>query len=274
MANLSPFQAGYGSLQIFSLCQNIPSGPRNQFYLTGLRRDIVTASAPGIFREEPLPDEESESVDDFFPDTALFNRQLPAKVPELHFNVIDQGDLTEDMSPIITDGSAITVAPEVVHMSRFAERYEMYLNEQYKSRVELCMHNSYVAHSLKCEQLREMWKMIAIMLDSSVTNTLSENAVESGNVMQFILLPTIRSILEERADAGDVQTCVTLCEVLQVVTPKETVKIPGLDIEIVREWYLSYIDLLQGMCLFSHAAFLIRNTSDPYIAALNKQSTT
>jgi hypothetical protein len=273
MANLSPFQAGYGSLQIFSVCQSIPSGPRNEFLLTGLRRDIVTANAPGIFREEITEATDPDYPDTYLPDQFVGNSYLPSQVPQLHFNVIDQGNLTEEMKPI-TDGMGITVAPEVVHMSRFADRYEMYLGEKYTSRVDLCMHNSKVAHSLRCEQLAEMWKMVAIVLDNSGTDGLPPRGVGVGNVMHFVLLPTIRSILEERADAGDVQTCVTLCEVLQVVTSEETVRIPELEIEIVREWYLNYIDLLRGMCLFSHAAFLIRNCTDPFISALNKSSTT
>jgi hypothetical protein len=43
---------------------------------------------------------------------------------------------------------------------------------------------------------------------------------------------------------------------------------------LVREWYLSYIDLLRDMCLFSQATFLIRSCKDPFIGALNQQSTT
>ena len=273
LANLSPYQEGYGSLQIFSVHQNIPSGPRNEFLLTGLRRDIVTANAPGIFCEEPVDEDGTDLAGGYFPDPSSGNQQLPSKVPKLYFNVIDQGDLSDDMQPI-ADGCGITVAPEVVHLSRFVDRYEMCLGAKFHSRVEICIHNAYVAHSLCCEQLAEMWKMVAIMLDNSGTDGLPDAGAEASNVMQFVLLPTIGSILEERADAGDVQTCVTLCQVLEVVTPEETVKIPGLEIELVREWYLAYIDLLQGMCLFSHVTFLIRNCADPFIGALNKQSTT
>jgi hypothetical protein len=62
MANLSPFQRGYGSLQIMSVHQNVPSGTKHDFFLTSLRRDIGTAQAPGIFRELP-PDGETKSTD-------------------------------------------------------------------------------------------------------------------------------------------------------------------------------------------------------------------
>lgn len=81
-------------------------------------------------------------------------------------------------------------------------------------------------------------------------------------------------LLFERADAGDVQTCVALCEILQVIQSDEHTRIPGLELNLVREWYLSYIDLLQRMCLFSAASFLIKSCNDPFIGALNKNSTT
>ena len=70
------------------------------------------------------------------------------------------------------------------------------------------------------------------------------------------------------------------CEVCGIVAPpsgseqQPRILIPDLSIELVREWYLSYIDLLQQMCLFSHAAALIGSCSDPAVGALNQQSTT
>lgn len=62
MANLSPFQRGCGSLQVFSVHQKVPSGPSNDFALTGLRRDVVTASARGVFAEPDLTTTEEETV--------------------------------------------------------------------------------------------------------------------------------------------------------------------------------------------------------------------
>ena len=100
------------------------------------------------------------------------------------------------------------------------------------------------------------------------------SASQPMNVMQYAILPTIKSLLLERADAGDVQTCVALCEVLQVIQSDEQTRIPGLELNLVREWYLSYIDLLQQMCLFSSASHLISSCKDPFIGALNQQSTT
>ncbi len=274
MANLSPFQEGYGSLQIFSICQPVPSGQKDDFLLTGLRRDANTAKAPGIFREDPILEDDKLKKEALL-DTWTIGSHVPTNMPELHFNVIDQGHLEEfedDAHHIESRG--IRIAPEVVHFSRFADRYEYYVGEKYETRVEICMHNARVANSLRFGQLAEMWKLLAIMLDNAGTDGLTEAGPNVGNVMEFIMLPTIRSMLEERADAGDLQTCVTLCEVLQVVTQDEKVKIPNIDIELIREWYLAYIDILRDMCLFSQASHLIRNCDDPFIKALNKQSTT
>lgn len=64
MAELSPFQHGYGSLQIFSVHQKVPSGLANDFLLTGLRRDAVTASAEGVFVETPVKGSVEEKVVD------------------------------------------------------------------------------------------------------------------------------------------------------------------------------------------------------------------
>jgi hypothetical protein len=52
LACLSPFQPGYGSLQIVAAHQPyIPSGFNNDFNLCGLRQDDVSASAIGVFKE-------------------------------------------------------------------------------------------------------------------------------------------------------------------------------------------------------------------------------
>jgi hypothetical protein len=275
MANLSPFQKGCGSLQLFSVHQRVPTtGPRSDFLLAGLRRDSITANAPGIFRELP-PEESSEGKDESVTASWIAGRRLPAEEPEILFNSVDLGLLDDESNPIEDDDPGnMTVAPEVLHLSRFANRYRLYLDEEMTSRVNLCDHNAEVAESLRCGPLAHMWTTVASMLESAGLGELPAKGRQPDNVMQFVLLPTIKSLLEERANAGDVQTCVALCEVLQVVAPDQTLLIPGLDIELVREWYLNYIDLLRDMSLFSQATFLIRNCKDPFIAALNQQSTT
>jgi len=129
---------------------------------------------------------------------------------------------------------------------------------------------------LRCAPLARMWRSVASMLSGSGLNGLPSKGAspQPSNVMHFAILPTIKSLLLERADAGDVQTCVALCEVLQVIETESDTRLPGLELNLVREWYLAYIDLLQQMCLFTSATYLIKKSLDPFIAALNQQSTT
>lgn len=274
MANLSPFQKGYGSLQLFSVFQPVPSDARSDYFLTGLRRDRVTIAAPGIFREKPI-DDSADDNEHSAVKGLLAQKRFPASSPELVFNVVDQGDLDRESKPIESEVSAITVAPEVVHLSRFATLYALYPSDKLPTRVDLCLHNSEVADDLRRGNLGHMWRMLASMLESSGVDGLPQYDPSSpASVMHFAIFPTVRSLLIEMAEDGDVQACVAVCEVLQVVKSDQTVLIPDLDINLVREWYLSYIDLLRDMCLFSHASFLIRSCNDPFIAALNQQSTT
>lgn len=276
MANKSPFSRGYGSLQIISVHQKIPSGLKNDFWLTGLRQDAITARAPGIFQELP-PDsnnpQESEGPTSFKEAWAA-GKRLPENVPELKFNVVDQGDLKDGVVPIASTQTDITIAPEVVHLSRFAKSYKFHPDEIDRTRVDLCLHNATVAERLQRGPLARMWLLVADMLAGSGLDELPTKGSQPANVMQFVLLPTMKDLLHERADAGDVQTCVALCEVLQVIQPDQKTRIPGLSINIVREWYLSYIDLLRDMCLFSLSSSLIKSCKDPFINKLNQQSTT
>jgi len=75
LANKSPFSRGFGSLQICSVHQAIPSGPNNDYWLAGLRQDALTAGAPGVFRE--LPGEDAGSEKDR--DTSIAGKRLPGK---------------------------------------------------------------------------------------------------------------------------------------------------------------------------------------------------
>ena len=257
------------------MCQPVPD-PKNDFFLTGLRCDNVTSEAPGIFREVPPPPVRNDSVEREEPVTQqpIVQDRYPPSSPELFFNVIDQGDLDRDARPVDrSEVKTITVAPEVVHLSRFASRYLLYPNEKCPSRAAVCLHNANVAEQLSCDSLAHMWTMMASMLESCM-DELPDEAAEPRNVMQFVILPTVKNLMLERSEDGDVQTAVYLCEVLQVITKDQTVRVPGLDISLIREWYLSYIDLLRDMCLFSHASFLIRSCNDQFIGSLNQQSTT
>mmetsp|Transcript_2795 Transcript_2795/g.6001 ORF Transcript_2795/g.6001 Transcript_2795/m.6001 type:complete len:582 (-) Transcript_2795:1490-3235(-) len=272
MANLSPFQQGYGSLQCFSVYQNVPNRSKDDFMLTGLRQDEYTAKAPGVFREDDL----QKLVVNKKKDARGLRKRLPGLIPQLHFSVVDQGNLDVNGMPIVNNEGAVCIAPEVLHLSRFARLYKMYPDAQCPTRVELCLYNSNIAEKLKCGPLARMWKTVSSLLHASGLKELpSHNSANPTNAFQFVIFPTVKSLLLERAEAGDVQTNVALCEVLQVIDPGgEKTCIPGLGIRLVREWYLSYIDLLHQMCLFSAAAFLIKYCKDPAIGALSQQSTT
>ena len=274
MANLSPFQQGYGSLQCFSVYQDVPNRAEDDFMLTGLRQDEHTANAPGVFFEEDL--HKLEDVGTKKKEEQRSGKRFPGSVPELSFSVVDQGSLDPNGMPIINDADALCIAPEVVHMSRFARMYKMYPDEQCSTRVDLCLYNSKVAEELKCGPLARMWKSVSSLLRASGLNELTAiDPSKPTNAFQFVIFRTVKSLLLERAEAGDVQTNVALCEVLQVVDSSgEQTRIPGLSIKLVREWYLYYIDLLHQMCLFSAAAFLIKHCNDPAIGALSQQSTT
>lgn len=76
MANLSPFQRGFGSLQIFSINQQVPTGPKSDFKLTSLRQDELTANSPGVFQEFPLEENKLDSDQD---DSWVPGKRLPGK---------------------------------------------------------------------------------------------------------------------------------------------------------------------------------------------------
>ena len=274
MANLSPFQQGYGSLQFFGVYQDVPNRAEDDFMLTGLRQDEHTAKAPGVFFEEDLHKLDVAKKKE--KEEQGFANRFPGSVPELRFTVIDQGSLDPNGMPIVGDEDALCIAPEVLHMSRFARLYKLYPDEKCHTRADLCLYNSKVAEELKCWPLARMWKSVSSLLRASGLEELTAiDPSKPTNAFQFVIFRTVKSLLFERAEAGDVQTNVALCEVLQVVdTSGEQTRIPGLSIKLVREWYLYYIDLLHQMCLFSAAAFLIKHCNDPAIGALSQQSTT
>jgi hypothetical protein len=255
--------------------QKVPNSTEDDFFLTALRQDEYTAQAPGAFYEPAVTHQrEEEQIEDP-------GQRIPLKSPEMIFSVVDQGDLDQNNLPVRTDGDeTLCVGPEVIHLSRFTRFYKMYPDKDCPSPIELCANNSHVAAELDQVPLSFMWKTVENLLRGCGTSSGGlPNAPNIHslpvNAMQYAIFPTVKSILYERADAGDVQTCVVLCEVLQVIEAGgQTTKLPGLGMGVVREWYMSYIDILHQMCLFTAAAFLIKNCNDPSIGALNQQSTT
>ena len=272
MANLSPFQQGYGSLQFCSVYQDVPNRPEDDFMLTGLRQDNPKDITSGVVNRdfdgiESRKKEEQRGVE---------NYRFPRAIPKLRFSIVDQGSLDAKGMPIVNNEDVLYIAPEVLHMSRFARLYKLYPDKHHSTRVELCLYNSKVAEDLKCRSLARMWNKVSNLLHSSGLDELTSfDPSKPTNAFQFVIFRTIKSLLLERAEAGDVQTNVALCEVLQVVDAEgEETRIPGLRKTLVREWYLYYIDLLHQMSLFSAAAFLIKHSKDPAIGALSQQSTT
>jgi hypothetical protein len=229
--------------------------------LTGLRQDYFTANAPGVFQENDLQESTMQNTSKKETKGSLAGRRLPSAMPELVFSVVDQGNLDSEGLPIHQDNdSLLCVAPEVVHLSRFARSYKMYPDNECPQRFDLCLYNASVAEDLKCGSLSRMWKTVASILQGSGLYELSlSDLTNPVNPFQYAIFPTIKSLL---------------LEVLQVVQTGGTICIPGLQITLVREWYLSYIDLLHQMCLFSAAAYLIKNCNDEAIGGLSQQSTT
>lgn len=282
LTELSPFQKGYGSLQLIAAHQNVPSGRKNEYALCGFRRGDMAAQAPGIFKEEGGKEDEEDSKFEWDPNSCSLKDQNANL--ELTFSTADHGDIKDILKNI--DSDKIGIAPEVVHISRFADGYKLRRDATSRTKGALCRHNAGVAKKLNCLALARMWTMLASLVDGSGSDDLSDSKSNKGfpkNALSFAFLPTLKTLLLERADAGDVQTCVIVCEVMEVIPKPKTsitssrktpiVAVPGLDLVIVRQWYLSYIELLQQMCLFSHATNLIRLSNDPEISKRNQQST-
>ena len=277
IANLSPYQHGYGSLQIISVHQSVPSGYNNDYNLCGLKLD----GKNGFYGEEK-PSDDLLTVNKFQWEQHSDNSHDDAY---LNFFATDCGDLndlytgsTEVAAP--PDMKDVAIAPEVLHLSRFAKNYKLSIDKDCPSKAAVCRYNGSVAKYLHCKGHARMWNILASILEGSdIDKKMSDKLPHiSDDAMAFILYPTLKYLLLERADAGDVQTCVVLCEVLDVVVKqkkdKSMVVVPGLNEMLVRQWYLSYIDILEQMCLFSNAAYLIKHCNDPKIQKLSTLSTT
>lgn len=195
---MSPFQPGFGSLQVMAVHQSV---------------DKVT--------------------------------QPPNISSKLVFSITDQGE-AQDLSKTRRPGT-VDVAPELTHLSRFSELYVTTKGNGLDTKAGLCRHNANVAEGLNQKAIMQMWKTLATILDGSGLDGLPTSASEShSNPMSYLLNQTLLSLLQQRAESGDVQTCVVLCELMGVVVNSGGAAksmIPNLDIALIREWYLAYIDL-------------------------------
>ena len=119
------------------------------------------------------------------------------------------------------------------------------------------------------------WNTLALLLKS--TETCHGGIISP---MTYALMPTVRKLLLQRADAGDIQTCVMVSEIIGVIVPPPAsggsarCRISGIDLSVVQEWYLTYIDMLRSLGMFMKTTELVRNCRDPVIASLSRQSTT
>ena len=257
-----------------SVNQSVPSGLENDFYLTRLW-DISSYASNGKWRPQPGGQKEPGTyICLMFCIITVYNHltfYTTESSPILTSSIID-GYLISSLG--ISDSlNAIIVAPELQYLSYFARSYKLKKSSLFPSISSLCRHNAEVAGKLEgYGPLARMWMVLSAVV--------SKNRIGSSrNPLSTVLWSTVVSLLNERAEAGDVQTCVALCEVFDIVEPSQsgsgdiTVRAQSLDIETIREWYLSYIDILHTMSLFSLATDLIRSASDPVITALNQQST-
>ena len=198
----------------------------------------------------------------------------------LTFSVLDSGPLDEALNLPLDSStiSEIKISPELIHLSRFAESYQLRRDLNFPTKYSICRHNAAVARNLKFDSTARMWTVLASRYQL-IESGEADNSPTSP--MSILLHSTVKDLILERADAGDIQTCVTICEVIDILpvstdskgTSAMKTKLPGIDVMMVREWYLSYIDILQQMCLFSHATDLIKNCHDIEIQKLNQQST-
>ena len=282
IAPLTPFsKSATGSLQIVSVYQNVPSGTRNDYLLTGLRRDIGSSRAPGVFREIASKTTNRNSV---------FEARKRLAVPPRSLTQVISGSTLPSLTLTSIDGfnqsqsRSLTIAPELEHFSLFAKSYKFHLDHSSPTRSSLCFHNAQVASELMYESHAQMWRIVAsIVKASQFDKPYSEN--QSGallpqgkpSALDFVLWPTLLNLLLERANLGDVQTCVVLCEIMAIVVTENsnvTSRIPGLELQLIREWYMSYIEILQQHGLFQVATELISTCQDPVINSLNRTSTT
>jgi len=281
-----------GSLQLVSVHQNVPSGEENDFALTGL---CCNVKAPGIFEEvAPKKFREVNTADKKCFSAKVEIQKEPSHTPKLVFSLLDynRNTTSQSVSDDSSQSRANPIAPELLNIAYFAKNYDLRRNQRLSTKTALCASNSKIAQLRSgCGDLARMWKILETLLSGSGFEELSstESIPLTRTALGSVLWSTVCSLLLERAERADVQTCVAICEVFEILGPGESrdgelcsfivsksneAEQCEMDIELVREWYLSYIDILHRKCLFSEATSLIRTCRDPVVAALNQNSTT
>lgn len=94
--------------------------------------------------------------------------------------------------------------------------------------------------------------------------------VKSG-LLSELAVQTVRDLLDERCTAGDVQTCVSICEVVSALG-EDAVDLISEKMQR-REWYWWYIELLHRLQLWLPANEIATNCRDPKISEMTTKST-
>lgn len=95
---------------------------------------------------------------------------------------------------------------------------------------------------------------------------MGANGGFGGGIARWCYESVVREMLEFYGNQGDVQTCVTMALALQGHLP--------LDKKTTTQWFLSYIELLHRLQLWSAANEIIRICPIDDIRAINQKSTT
>jgi hypothetical protein len=166
----------------------------------------------------------------------------------LTFAALDCGTLDETLN-LPNDSSFISnvkIAPELIHLSRFAESYQLRCDSNFPTKNSLCRRNAAVAKKLHFDATARMWSVLASLYEligSDDKSSAKCHPHAQSNHVSAMFLSTVKNLLLERADAGDIQTCVTICEVIGILSNRsneaeQKTIIPGISVTMVREWYL------------------------------------
>jgi hypothetical protein len=136
----------------------------------------------------------------------------------LTFSVLDSGPLDEALDLPLDSStiSEIKISPELIHLSRFAESYQLRRDLNFPTKYSICRHNAAVARNLKFDATARMWTFLASLYQLIESGEACDNFPTSP--MSILLHSTVKDLILERADGGDIQTCVTICEVIDILS--------------------------------------------------------
>ena len=270
---MRPLPSSDASMHIVSIKQAVPNRKADDFNLTRLTTDFP--EGVGIFREI-----EEESNNHTYYD--MRPRTMSDRDHRLDKNTA--GNVL--LNSFFTDAASGDhhIAPELRNIKHYACHYRTTGG----SASEIFTHNASVAAEVGAKKISKMWSILSVL---SYGQGLSGS---SGDALDPLFTPTISSLLKERGDFGDVQTCVTICEIVDIFegqtatgagsgdskellasSTSQPLSSTGLDIdlELVREWYLSYVEILQRLRLFEACTVLLSGCKDSVVSAVNQQST-